>query len=85
MALKFLLLLIFLSTYHTQAKVVHCKNKFTGGGDSNSINKLWTYCTKFGTGVPYEMQVSAKAQFLIPYSKHSGAKYKVEVAWYSDY
>lgn len=29
------------------------------------------------------MRISAKAQFLVPYSKHSGAKFKVEVAWYS--
>ncbi len=85
MALKLLLLLLHLSTYNTHAKVVHCKNKFPGGGDSNPNTKLWAYCTKFGTGVPYEMLVSAKAQFVIPYSKHSGAKYKVEAAWYSDY
>jgi hypothetical protein len=59
MAFKFLLTLLLVTSWWQliQAKIVHCKNKFPGGDYPRS----WVYCTKFGTGVPYEMIVQAKA------------------------
>jgi len=74
-----LLLILILLLDSVSSKLVHCKNKFPGGDHP----RLWIYCTKFGSGVPNLMHISAKAQFLVPYSKHSGAKFKLEVAWYS--
>ena len=79
MVFKLVLLILLSLLDSVSPKLVHCKNKFPGGDHP----RLWIYCTKFGSGVPNLMHISAKAQFLVPYSKHSGAKFKLEVAWYS--